>query len=59
VRALCRRDDAEAVSDAVRACLGSPAYQQRAGREAPLTAAEIDAAVVINQPTACAGEVAL
>jgi galactokinase len=53
---LCRRIDAEIVSDALRECLGSDEYRRRGGRPEPLTETELREAVVVNHSTAGSGE---
>lgn len=59
ILALCRREVADKVAEALRACLQSDAYRKLAKKNAPLTEAEIREAVVINQATQGAGEMFL
>jgi galactokinase len=56
VLALCRREEAESVSDAVRKCLSSDEYRRRGGRAEALTETELRDAVLVNQSPAGAGE---
>lgn len=57
VLVLCRQEDRERIANALRDRLASGAYRERGGREAPLTPAELEAAVVVNRSTAGACEI--
>jgi len=58
VIALCRRDDAERVSNAVRQFMGGREYARLAGRDDKrLSYRELEEAVVLNHRTAGAGEI--
>lgn len=59
VLALCRREDDESIADAVRRCMATPTYAALAGREGPLSDAELDGAIVVNHAPAGAGELRL
>ena len=56
VLALCRAEQAEQVADAVRAELASEAYARAAHLARPLSAGQLQQAVVLNTATAAAGE---
>lgn len=57
ILALCRPDSVDSVTAKVRAQLEGLRYQQRAGRDAPLTRDELDGAIVRNHATAGAGAI--
>ena len=59
VIALCHAADASGVSEAIRARMATIEYTRLANRAESLTEEELRSAVVINQATAGAGEVAL
>jgi galactokinase len=59
VLALCRRDDAARVQDAIVHLLSSARYARLAGRGEPLSRADAEASVVLNHSTPPAGEVLL
>ena len=59
VLALCRTENVDCVSAAVRARLGEPGYSVLANRDKPLSDAEIAQGVCVNCATARAGELVL
>ncbi|HUW62285.1 MAG TPA: galactokinase family protein [Candidatus Bathyarchaeia archaeon] len=59
VLALCRREDAGRVAQAVRAFMSGAAYLELARRNAPLTREELNHAAVLNHATAAPGEFGL
>ncbi|MDX9975415.1 MAG: galactokinase family protein [FCB group bacterium] len=56
VLALCRTADAPAVANRLRQRLSAPGYPHLAHLKSPLTPAQLDSSIVINQATAAAGE---
>jgi galactokinase len=56
VLALCRREDAGRIAEAMRAFMTAGAYAELARRNARLTGEELEHAVVVNQATAAPGE---
>jgi len=58
VLALCRKEDAARIAQAVRTFMAEGAYCELARRNAPLTREQLDHAAVLNHATAAPGELA-